>query len=83
MASGIPIVSTTLGAEGVGCVSGEHLLYADSPDEFAKQLQRLFMDEQAYNQIRQNARALVEACYDWNRIGDQVVAAYERAFADL
>ena len=42
MASGIPIIFTTLGAEGVGCVSGEHLLSADTPDEFAKQLQRLF-----------------------------------------
>ena len=33
-AAGVPVVSTSLGAEGLGARAGEHLLLADSPKEF-------------------------------------------------
>ena len=35
MASGVPLISTCLGAEGVGCVDGIHVLFAEKPLEFA------------------------------------------------
>jgi len=35
-AHGIPVVSTTVGAEGLDCQSGRELLIADSPDDFAR-----------------------------------------------
>lgn len=34
--AGVPVVSTTIGAEGLGLVPGEHLLVADDPDSFAR-----------------------------------------------
>jgi len=35
-AHGIPVVSTTVGAEGLDCRNGRELLIADSPDDFAR-----------------------------------------------
>lgn len=45
-ASGVPVVSTALGAEGLGVVDGVHLLIADTPDEFAKACLRLAQDNE-------------------------------------
>src|SRR5207302_967431 len=41
MAAGCPIVTTTLGNEGLGATPGEHLLTADTPGDFAAAVVRL------------------------------------------
>jgi hypothetical protein len=40
----IPVVSTTIGAEGLDVVDGVHLLIGDDPDTFAAQCQRVLTD---------------------------------------
>ncbi len=44
MASGVPVVTTSVGAQGIGAVSGEHLFVADEPGEFARALILLLRD---------------------------------------
>lgn len=39
-----PVVSTTVGAEGLGATPGRHLLVADSPVDFAAECDRLMRD---------------------------------------
>jgi glycosyltransferase involved in cell wall biosynthesis len=41
----VPVVSTTLGAEGLDVCDGEHLLLADDPDEFASAVCRVLGDD--------------------------------------
>jgi O-antigen biosynthesis protein len=36
MSFGLPVVTTSVGAEGFGLTPGEHALVADDPDEFAQ-----------------------------------------------
>jgi len=43
-AAGRAVVSTTLGAEGLGARDGEHLLLADDPEDFAAAVLRLWND---------------------------------------
>jgi polysaccharide biosynthesis protein PslH len=52
----IPVVSTTMGAEGLNIESGKHLLIADEPDSFAKACIRLLQDTEP-------RRTLVDAAY--------------------
>jgi polysaccharide biosynthesis protein PslH len=59
MAMGKPVVSTTLGAEGLKVTSGEHILLADTPDEFAGAVNSLISCPNKRHQIGQSARALV------------------------
>ena len=40
----VPVVSTTIGAEGLGVVDGVHLLLADDPDSFAAACERLLTE---------------------------------------
>lgn len=61
LALGRPVVSTTVGAEGLGLVDGEHLLIADSPDAFAAALARVLTDPALAARLVAAGRAFVEA----------------------
>jgi sugar transferase (PEP-CTERM/EpsH1 system associated) len=64
-ARGIPIVSTTVGVEGIDAEVGEHLLVADSPADFAAAVIRLLQTPEESVRLANAGRSLVEARYDW------------------
>jgi glycosyltransferase involved in cell wall biosynthesis len=55
MSWGLPVVTTSIGAEGMDLISGEHALIADSPDAFADAVIRLYNDQKLWEQISQAA----------------------------
>ena len=65
LAQGIPMVSTTLGCEGIAVRPGEHILIADEPAAFAEAVTRLLNDPVLAERLAKNGRALVEAQYDY------------------
>jgi glycosyltransferase involved in cell wall biosynthesis len=76
MAIGRPVVSTTIGCEGLDVIDGEHLLIADTPSQFAEKALRLLNDRQLYQYLSVNGRKLVEARYDWDKIAERLVDVY-------
>jgi sugar transferase (PEP-CTERM/EpsH1 system associated) len=76
MALGRPVVSTTIGCEGLEVVDGEHLLIADTPEQFAEKTLRLLSDRQLYQYISANGRQLVEARYGWDKIAGRLMEVY-------
>jgi len=76
MARGRPVVSTTIGSEGLEVVDGEHLLIADNPEQFAEKTVRLLTDRQLYQFISTNGRKLVETSYDWDKIAGRLMEVY-------
>lgn len=77
MALGRPVVSTTVGCEGLHVKHGSHLLIADTPETFAEQTIRLLADHPLYQAITRNARRLVEDEYGWDGIAQRLIRAYE------
>jgi len=71
----IPVVSTTLGAEGLGAVDGVHLLLADEPEDVAAAVARLLADTQLRRSLADRAHQLYLDHYD--------EALVERRVADL
>lgn len=65
MALGTPVVSTSKGAEGLEVVPGEHLLVADSAEEFADSVLSLLGDPTLRSRIAAGARDLVMTRYSW------------------
>jgi glycosyltransferase involved in cell wall biosynthesis len=65
---GLPIVSTSVGAEGIDVVPGENILIADQSEEFADGLRRVLQDRALSGRIATNGRSTVEARYDWRRV---------------
>jgi len=75
-ASGIPVVSTTLGAEGLASKSGEEILLADTPSAFAEACLKLLEQPALAESIANRARRLAETRYDWPVVMDQLDRAY-------
>jgi len=76
MALGRPVVSTTIGCEGLDVADGEHLLIADSPEQFAEKTVRLLTDRALCRHITTAARQLVVTRYDWDVITGQLMQVY-------
>lgn len=68
MASGVPVVTTTKGAQGLVARHEEHLLIADSADDFAAAVLRLLRDPALRQRLANNAYQLVRERYDWSTI---------------
>lgn len=72
-----PVVSTSLGAEGLAARHRENILLADEPDQFARSVLSLLDDRQQRIRLAQAGRRLVESEYAWSAIGEQMNAVYE------
>jgi len=68
MAAGLPVVSSSIGCEGLAVRHGEHLLVADSAGEFAAALLQILDETEAAAGLAARARNLVEEKYGWERI---------------
>lgn len=62
----IPVVSTTVGAEGLGAIPGTHLLVADEPAEFADACVRLVQDLELRRRLVDAAQALFLERFRWS-----------------
>lgn len=61
LAYGLPLVTTSVGAEGMGLTDGIHAAIADHPDEFAARLVELYRERSLWHAMAGAARALAEA----------------------
>ncbi len=68
-----PVVSTTIGAEGLNLIDGEHITLGDSAEEFASACVRLLRDENARRALAEAGHAQVRVHYQWSRIQKRVV----------
>ena len=76
-ARGIPIVSTSIGCEGItGIAHGENILVADRPTEFANQVIRIMQDGNLARRLIHNGRHTVETSYDWRSLYSDYTRLY-------
>jgi glycosyltransferase involved in cell wall biosynthesis len=75
----VPIVSTTIGAEGIAVREGENILIADAPDQFAGSVVQVLDDPDLQARLRATGRRWVEEQYDWRR----VYGAWDDVYARL
>jgi hypothetical protein len=68
MASGVPIVATTIGCQGIDVVHGEHVLIANSEKDFGDQVVGLLRDAKKRASLAGAARRRIEEKYTWKKI---------------
>jgi len=78
MARGLPVLSTSMGSEGLGLTHGREIVIADEPGRFAEWIDRLLEDDGLCESLARNGRRVVEERYDWRRIGDRLDDALSR-----
>ena len=67
MSMGIPVVTTSLGSEGIEVRNMSNIIIADEPDNFAESVVRLFKDEKLYAVISKNSRKTIEDKYSYKK----------------
>jgi glycosyltransferase involved in cell wall biosynthesis len=77
MAAKLPLVTTAVGAEGLSAKNQEHILIRNKPEDIAKATIALLKSPKEAQRIADNARALVEEKFSWDKIGEYLEKIYE------
>ncbi len=67
-----PVVSTGIGAEGLDVTDGRELLLADTPQQFARQINLLLSDRRQARKLGEAGRKLVEQRYGWDALATKL-----------
>jgi polysaccharide biosynthesis protein PslH len=68
----IPVVSTTIGAEGLDVAHGVHLLLADTPEDFAAACERLLTDFELRKRLVDAAEQRYLETYEWTPTRERI-----------
>ncbi|BAP55437.1 glycosyltransferase [Thioploca ingrica] len=69
---GLPVVTTTIGAEGMGLVNEETALIADDPDSFAQAVCRLYTDSHLWEKLARQGREYIEQHYGESAVREKL-----------
>lgn len=76
---GLPIISTTIGAEGIDITPGSDMLIADTAEDFAQAVISVLNNPALAQQLAQNGRQTVLEKYNWQT----VYTAWDRVYQEL
>ena len=80
MAIGTPVISTTIGAQGLGIKHDHDILLADTPAEFVTQTERALADSDLRDQLDQEGQKTATDRFSWKFFGKQLCGEYQKAF---
>lgn len=72
MAHGLPVVTTTVGTEGMDLTEGENILTADTPEEFARKVVILYNDGILWNKLSDNSLIAIDKKFSYNFTKTQI-----------
>ncbi len=75
MASGVPVVTTPLGMEGIDA-NNKEVVIAGTAENIADEVVSLLENSEKYQMIAKNARVLIEEKYDWKKIVKKLESVY-------
>lgn len=78
MAMGLPIISTSVGAEGLNVCPGKHLLIADDPASFAQAVLSIINNPVFASELGRNARNLACSECSWEKTGELLLTLYKQ-----
>lgn len=76
-ASGLPVVTTSIGIRGTSAKDGVEVIIRDEPEKIAEAAVMLLTDTKLYESIAENARKMVRKKYDWDPIAKKLSRIYE------
>lgn len=79
MAMGIPVISTTVGAEGLPVTHGSEIEIADGVEAFARGTLKLLADSECVVSMAMRARVLMEHSYSWRSAAEKFINLCGRA----
>jgi glycosyltransferase involved in cell wall biosynthesis len=80
LATGVPLIGTSFACSGLSLKDGEHVLLAETPEDFVHQIDRVLSKAALRIRLAMAGRQIVEQLYSWSVIGKSLLEAYETAF---
>lgn len=77
MGSGMPVISSTTGIEGLDVTNNKDVIIANSPTEFVVKIKELLKNKAVYEKIRNNAYQLVKQKYQWSKTALKLESVYK------
>lgn len=77
MAVGTPVITTSIGNEGIRGKDGTNIIIANTPYEFALKTVEILSDSKKYEELSRNARTFIEEKYDWKKIAKKLEGVYK------
>lgn len=74
-----PVLSTTIGAEGLHLNDGEHLLLRDTPQAFSDAAVEALLEPDKFTGLAERGRKRVLECYTWDKIALALNDVWESA----
>jgi glycosyltransferase involved in cell wall biosynthesis len=78
MALGKPVISTSIGAEGIDVTDGHNILIADHPEDFVRAIEMLVTNRPEAERIGTNAKQFMRDHFDNRDITAKLAAFYEK-----
>ncbi len=72
MSHGLPVVTTSIGAEGMGLTHGETAMIADSPEGFAECVVRLCSDDALWRRVAAGSKEFIRENFSFKKVGGQL-----------
>ncbi|MDD5693584.1 MAG: glycosyltransferase, partial [Patescibacteria group bacterium] len=69
---GLPVVSTKIGAEGMGFKNNENILIADDANSFAESIIKLYLDQKLWEKISKNSIKHAKENYSYENAKDKI-----------
>ena len=76
MASGVPVITTSLG-NAIGALDNSEIVIANDSNGFVRKIRELLGNEKFYETISRNARKLIEEKFNWEKIAEDLNSVYE------
>lgn len=76
-ASGLPVVTTSIGIRGTEAKDGKEVIVRDNPKDIAKAAVEILSNSKLYQQIAENAKKMVKEKYDWDPIAKKLSEIYK------
>ena len=77
-ASGLPVITTSIGIGGIDAKDGVHVIVRDEPAEIAKAAIELLGNPNLAKKLAENAKRLVKDKFDWDPIARNLSRIYEQ-----
>ena len=78
MAAGVPVISTQVGAEGLGVEDRKNILIADASDEMVEAVDFLHRSQEEWQNLALAGHEFVKQGYDWAMLGERLYSIHRQ-----
>lgn len=79
MATGLPVVTTSTGIEGLDAKHGQEAMVGETPSDLAQETIHILTNKSLYKKLAKNGRNLVVSKFNWKTIAESIDLIYKKA----